>query len=266
MHDFSRCKLCQSDTAAPRFPLSKTTVYACNRCDFHFIDQLDDMTGMIAERPLTRKELDFIDERLNAAAGNYRRQLALARHCLPLAGARCLDLGAGAGGFAALLAEAGADVQAIEPQPLFRTFARDRHALTFRPETVDHPFWQEQAETFDLVTLWDVLEHVNFPVATLAGAARLLKPGGWLLLDTPRRDALVYRFGEWTCRNGGTGSRLLETFYSPLPFRHKQIFTRQQLRWLTEELGLSVVQLHSNWTTLHGQMTLVARKRGDCPD
>jgi SAM-dependent methyltransferase len=38
--------------------------------------------------------------------------------------------------------------------------------------------------SFDLVTMWDVVEHVPDPQALLRQARSLLKPDGWLLVET----------------------------------------------------------------------------------
>ena len=45
------------------------------------------------------------------------------------------------------------------------------------------------AESFDMVTLWDVIEHLVDPAAELERARRLLRPGGWLIVHTMDIDA-----------------------------------------------------------------------------
>ncbi len=246
VYDFSRCKLCATNAASPKYKLKKTTVYACAACGFHFIAHLD---GMPAEPPaeppgdatqaLDRKAWDYIEGMLAANEKQLRGNLRLIERHLSLSGARCLDIGAGAGLFGHLLAEAGAVVHGIEPRR-----------------------WQQAfAGFFDVVTLWDVLEHVNFPAETLQNAYNVTKPGGWLFLDTPRRDALFYRIGEWSYRlSGGANPLILESLYSPLPFRHKQIFTLRQLLELVGKIGFSVMRMHSSVLQPQNKLVLVCRK------
>jgi len=56
-------------------------------------------------------------------------------------------------------------------------------------------------ETFDLITLLAVLEHLDHPLSILKECARLLKPGGAILLTVPSKRAkpvlefLAYRLG-----------------------------------------------------------------------
>jgi len=264
-YDFSRCKLCAAYAARPKYRLENTTVYACAACDFHFINHLDSLPSEPpddAAKPLDRKTLDYIEERLPGSEKQLRKNLLLVKRHISLSGAHCLDIGAGAGLFAHLLAEAGAVVQGIEPQGVFREFARQKYGLALNGETIDARHWQQGfTGFFDAVTLWDVFEHVNFPAETLQDAYQVMKPGGWLFLDTPRRDALFYRISEWSYRlSGGANSRLLGSLYSPLPFRHKQMFTLRQLLTLVEKIGFSVAGVHSSFFQPHNRMVLVCRK------
>jgi 2-polyprenyl-6-hydroxyphenyl methylase/3-demethylubiquinone-9 3-methyltransferase len=264
-YDFSRCKLCAAYASHPKYQLEKTTVYACAACGFHFIDHLDCLpceSPGDATKTLDRRAREYIEGRLPASEKQLRKNLLLVKRHIALSGAHCLDIGAGAGLFAHLLAEAGAVVQGIEPQGVFREFARQRFDLALNGETIDARHWQQGfAGFFDVVTLWDVFEHVNLPAETLQDAYNVMKPGGWLFLDTPRRDALFYRISEWSYRlSGGANSRLLGSLYSPLPFRHKQIFTLRQLRTLVERIGFSVTSVHSSFFQPHNRMVLVCRK------
>jgi 2-polyprenyl-6-hydroxyphenyl methylase/3-demethylubiquinone-9 3-methyltransferase len=259
-YDFSRCKLCGTHAASPKYRLKKTTVYACAACDFHFINHLDRLPP--DSPPLDRKAWDYIAGRLPDSEKQLRKNLLLVQRQLSLSGMQCLDIGAGAELFAHLLTEAGAVAQGIEPQGVFREFAERKFGQALHGETIDARYWQRgSANSFDVITLWDVFEHVNFPVETLENAYNVMKPGGWLFLDTPRRDALFYRVSEWSYRmSSGTNSLLLDSLYSPLPFLHKQIFTRRQLLDLMERIGFSVIRTHAFFLPLHNKMVLACRK------
>jgi 2-polyprenyl-3-methyl-5-hydroxy-6-metoxy-1,4-benzoquinol methylase len=264
-YNFNRCKLCATNAASPKYKLKKTTVYACAACDFHFINHLDSLPSEPlndATKPLDRKAWDYIEGRLPAGGIQFRKNLLLVKRHISLSGAHCLDIGAGAGLFAQFLAEAGALVHGIEPQGIFREFAQRKFGIALNGETIDDRHWQQGfAGFFDAATLWDVFEHVNFPAETLQNAYNVIRPGGWLFLDTPRRDALFYRISEWSYRlSGGANSRLLGSLYSPLPFRHKQMFTLRQLLKLVEKTGFSVTSMHSSFFQPHNKMVLVCRK------
>lgn len=263
-YDFSRCKLCGSATASPKYLLTKTSVYACPVCDFHYINHLDDLSpaACAATRQLDQRARNFIEAHLPANEKQQRTNLRLVAGWVSLPGMRCLDIGAGAGLFARLLSEAGASVYGIEPQGIFRAFAQERFGIELRSETLDTGYWQQDhCGFFDLATLWDVFEHVNFPAELLQQAYAVLKPGGVLFLDTPLRDALFYRIAEWSYQLGSRPNPLfLESIYSPLPFRHKQIFTQQQLQHLMERSGFSVQSLRATRFRMQNKAVLACRK------
>ena len=240
-------------------------MYVCAACGFHFINHLDSMPteppGDVV-KPLDRKAWEYIEGKLPASGKQLRENLLLIKRHLSLSGAHCLDIGAGAGLFAHLLVETGAFVHGIEPQRVFREFAQQKFGIALNGGTIDARYWQQGfAGFFDVVTLWDVFEHVNFPAETLKNAYNVIKPGGWLFLDTPRRDSLYYRISEWSYRlSGGANPLFLESLYSPLPFRHKQLFTLRQLQKLAREIGFSVTRMHSSFLHPQNKLVLVCRK------
>ena len=262
MYDFQQCKLCGETAAGPKYRLKQMTLYACAACDFHFIDALDVFPD---EQPqallLTDKARNFIESKLPQNEVQQKKNLRFVETQLSLPGRHCLDIGSGAGLFPALLQAAGATPQGIEPQQIFRQFAAEKFQLQLRPELIDAPYWQtEHAESFDLVTLWDTLEHVNFPTATLSAACRVLKPGGYLFLDTPSRNSLFYRASEWSYRfSRGNNPLLLNSLYSPQPYRHKQLFTKTQLWQLLDNCGFSVIE-RSSLHRFRNKLVLACRK------
>jgi SAM-dependent methyltransferase len=264
-YNFSQCKLCAAYAASPKYLLKKTTIYACNVCDFHFINYLDTLSPELqadAARPLDQESWNYIEGRLPASEKRLRENLFFVKRHVSLTGAHCLDIGAGSGLFSYLLAEAGAFAQGIEPQSIFREFSKRKFHKVLAAETIDSEHWQKgHINFFDVVTLWDVVEHVNFPVETLQYAYNVMKSGGWLFLDTPRRDALFYRISEWSYRSSaGLNPLFLESIYSPRPFRHKHIFTLRQLLRLMDKIGFSVVSKRTSFLQPQNKMVIVCRK------
>lgn len=155
-----------------------------------------------------------------------RRRLWLLRHLPPAwpARGRLLDIGCAAGFF---LAEAQAhyEVQGVELSAWSSAYARDRLGLRVFTGTLVQAALP--AAHFDIVTLWDVIEHVPDPVPLLTEAARVLKPGGRLVLTT----------GDWGsayARARGAAWHLLT------PPWHLSFFSRQGLARAAARAGLRV--------------------------
>ncbi len=94
------------------------------------------------------------------------------------------------------------------------------------------------AEFFDFVTLDQVIEHVTAPHEVMAGIARILKPGGTVILSTPNPEGWGARFfgRDWI------------NWHVPY---HLQQFTERSMRILAGRAGLQVAGTktltHSEW-------------------
>jgi len=142
----------------------------------------------------------------------------------PVGGRRLLDIGCGAGDF--LLA------------------CRQRGWIGVGVEQAGAPVMQQQAElgiivvppermhelvegSFDVVTIWHVLEHLPEPRVTLEAVRKLLAPNGRLVVEVPN-------FGSWQARLGGA-----DWFHIDVP-RHLLHFDRRALTNLLVRAGFAV--------------------------
>ncbi len=242
-YNFNQCKLCKSLAAEPGYDLGDAVIYVCKKCDFHFLNYLDGTSGLNSNAELSDKSYRYIEARLADGEQNHQLRLELVQKHVDLSAAKALDIGAGVGQFQLLMRGQGAETWGIEPSHLRRQYAEEKSALRLNPELVDDPYWQGGfKDHFDLITLWDVIEHVDFPAETLAAAVKLLKPDGMLLLDTPSRMTLPYRLSEFAYMACSKKMSLfLSTFYSTNRYGHKQIFTPLQLEGLFLSCGLKII-------------------------
>ena len=103
------------------------------------------------------------------------------------AGRRVLDVACGEGYGAALLAGVAASVTGADLNAAAVAHARTRYPggnLRFIEADATN-LSALPAQSFDLITSFETLEHVAAQDALLAGCARLLAPGGMLMVSTP---------------------------------------------------------------------------------
>jgi SAM-dependent methyltransferase len=136
-------------------------------------------------RPAAPRSRGLLQRWLAALSGNCRKHLPV-RGC-----GRLLDFGCGSGVFLQRMQESGwratgVDIAATAVQ---RMHARGLRALV---GTLPHPELEDAS--FEVVTMWEALEHVHNPLEVLRAAHRLLVPGGRLLVAAPNIDSLAYRW------------------------------------------------------------------------
>ncbi len=249
-YNFKRCKLCGEMRASPRYQLPNTIIYSCQDCTFHFINNFDEISEAAeGSGQLNQKSIDYIESRIDEGTHLHPLRIKFAQSYTNFSDGKALDIGAGLGHFQQQLNAHGVEVHGIEPSTIRRKYAEEKMAIQLRSELVDDQYWQiKYRHYFDLITLWDVIEHVNFPRETLESAINLLKPGGLLCLETPSRETLSYKISQSVYRfSAGKMSLFLPSFYSTAPFGHKQIFTSSQLIQLLQKMGMSIIFLGKSY-------------------
>jgi SAM-dependent methyltransferase len=178
-----RCRLCGSLDARPLFSKESIPYHRCGACDFVFSSPESNAnlaTEMADYEPVYRAYLESAAE----DDANFERMRRWIERHRRLAGARVLDVGAGSGKWVRWLRARGADAIGIEPSPAaYGAFLAGEPG--FSCEDLAGFAAHDEPERFDVITAFDVLEHVEDAGAALGDAARLLAPGGFLFVSTP---------------------------------------------------------------------------------
>lgn len=141
---------------------------------------------------------------------------------------KLLDVGTGDGTVLAIAQERGWQATGVEVSAEAASHARDVRGLDVRQGTLEEAGFP--AEHFDAVTLFHVLEHLAFPLATLEEVRRVLKPGGLVVAQVPDAESLQARL---------FGAR----WYGWDAPRHLQHFTPRSLALAFQRAGLDVFAL-----------------------
>ncbi len=111
---------------------------------------------------------------------NLKRKANIALDVLPKG--RLLDIGCGVGDFLLQIKKLGWDIMGVEPSEQARTIAESR--LGFKP-LLPSEYSSLPDQSFDVITMWHVLEHVDDLKFQTKELKRLLKPGGRLIIALP---------------------------------------------------------------------------------
>jgi 2-polyprenyl-3-methyl-5-hydroxy-6-metoxy-1,4-benzoquinol methylase len=189
---------------------------------------------------------------LAAAAAPWFRPSRDSLTALPYHGrGRLLDFGCGSGWYLHRMRERGWDVTGIDFSEHAAGGVRQHFGLPVLVGSLPHP--EVAPESFDVITMGCVLEHVHDPHRVVGAAAEALRPGGLLVISVPNIDSWGFRyFGEdwWSLE---------------LP-RHLLHFTPPTLRRLVESHGLEVqeqrMMARGSWMRRSLEIT---RRREDQP-
>lgn len=107
---------------------------------------------------------------------------------------RLLDIGAGLGTFVALAKQDGWAVDGTEVSETAVRYALQRYGVELRLGQIEA--MELGSGSYDVITLWHVLEHVPSPASTIARCHELLAPGGLLIMAMPNDGAAAYRLSS----------------------------------------------------------------------
>jgi 2-polyprenyl-3-methyl-5-hydroxy-6-metoxy-1,4-benzoquinol methylase len=175
--DISRCRQCGLVYAGPQ-RLTREETWARYNPNY-FRDEYLPALGVVGDR---------FD--LAAFDGRYARMLQVIRPYRQLG--TLLEVGCGAGFFLKAAERDGWRVSGLEVMQAGVEFARRQLGLEVRSAAVEDA--DLPADSYDIIAMFDVIEHLSDPHCTLERIRTLLRPGGWLIITTPNFEALSRRW------------------------------------------------------------------------
>jgi ubiquinone/menaquinone biosynthesis C-methylase UbiE len=203
-------------------------IVRCKRCGLVMANPRDDEATLArAYRQMSDEVYEAEDFNRSFAALEHQR-LVVSERTPP---ARLLDLGCATGFFVEKAQRAGYDVTGADASEWSIERARERcptahlvagtfESLKFEPE-------------FEVITLWDVLEHVHSPHDVLTRVRAWLKPGGLLLMSMPNS-------ASWT-------ARLMGPRWVLLLREHLWYFSPDTVQQLLERSGFELRRTETKW-------------------
>lgn len=150
----------------------------------------------------------------------------IAGHCSqPYAERNLLDFGSGWGFFLAVAKEQGWTPYGLEPLPASAVYARATFGLTIVTDTLSESTFPP--DCFDVITAFQVFEHLPYPQENLQHLHKMLRPDGIVLIEVPN-------FATWTMRMMGSHHRHFVQ-------DHLNFFSVETLSHLLSNSGFSII-------------------------
>jgi 2-polyprenyl-3-methyl-5-hydroxy-6-metoxy-1,4-benzoquinol methylase len=189
------CLLCEGQNPVSFFNEDGLDLLKCTDCGLVF-------AWPISDRHLLKQRRLWEDNYSNL--GNEKEQLDTYGHRLPIFEAffrkkeiknkrgSVLDVGCADGLFLTVARGAGWKAFGVEPSPVVSEFARRHHGL----DVVTGDLFCENLvhHSYDLITFWDVFEHLQNPQEVLSRAGELLAPHGTLFLRVPNLNYFILKY------------------------------------------------------------------------
>jgi 2-polyprenyl-3-methyl-5-hydroxy-6-metoxy-1,4-benzoquinol methylase len=240
METLQSCPICDNKIYRPflvctDYTVSKKefTIVQCEACGFRFTNPRPSENELGAfyqsedyiSHSNTRKGLI---SKLYQSVRNYtlKKKLAMVNK-LNRGPGSILDIGCGTGEFLKVCSRAGWNTIGIEPDPGARKFGVEQYGLDVRNEEALKAL---SNASWDIISMWHVLEHVPRLNERIEEIKRLLKPKGHIIIAVPNcssKDAAKY-------------GRYWAAWDVP---RHLYHFTPKDIRKLISKHGMQVKQV-----------------------
>ena len=180
-------------------------IYSLVTTDVDSMKKFYDKEYFISADSVKRGYTHYFNDERNIIK-TFEKRLAMISRFSPGKG-RLLDIGCAAGFFMHVARSAGWEVEGVDISAICMDYARDKFGLKVHNDLFTNVAFEESS--FDLITMWDYLEHSLTPGEDILKARKLLKPGGLLVLATPDISSIPARIfkSHWI------GIKLEEHFY-----------------------------------------------------
>jgi len=145
-----------------------------------------------------------------------------------------LDIGCAGGAFPKAASDCGFKVVGVEPSVWLSEQARNLYGLDIRTGTLLAQDFCEKS--FDLITLWDVIEHLTNPGQIVEKIHQLLKDEGIFIVNYPDYSSFA--------------RKLLGNNWPFFLSVHLIYFTPQTITNFLGKYGFEVIEIRSHWQTL----------------
>jgi len=202
------CQVCGSTTLEDYVQHDEGHYLRCPSCGLICNARAEELMSQAGARYDAGEYFAGYQQRLPKKLRAARRRLDLIRSFVP--DGRLLDIGCGVGDCLLAAGEAGFDAEGLDVGDYAVQHCRD---LGFKVHQASITQTGLPDRSFDVVTMWDVLEHIPRTADGLVEVARVLRPGGIAVIVTPTGEYIKAHLFRQTYQNYRAGWALTHFVY-----------------------------------------------------
>ncbi len=252
------CPVCGRKDRLFLFEIKKCRIFECAECRFRYLDPCfssDTMEAvyesdesLVQHHDFHKNYYDYGD--LNKASKtrtDFLRAITMLERHLPQGARTILDVGYGNGFFLALAQKRGWNVDGIDPSSDNKEKAREKFDLKLRAGSWGKMLSEEKK--YNVITLWDVLEHLPDPHGIIRNLSGMLAPDGMILVAVPNDRSFLRLFSSFLYKITWGWFRVgVEKCYL---LEHTGYYRKDSLRLLFHKNGFEMLDFFYSSTDLN---------------
>ena len=234
-----KCPLCSSDNSREAFKIDGFSYHECSYCDSLYtkphlrdgvLDALySDGTYQVYQDNLVKK-----GKEIRKGVLEERKFFQIKKFINKNIDPMLLDIGCGSGTFLDVCKQNGWHIEGVDPSPSASQSVLENYNIEVHQGDFNKIKFNK---TFDVITLWGVLEHMSDPIATIKKAKELLNKDGMVIFEVPSADCFI---SEYLKKNNFSPTRYIESG------RHNIFFSKKVIKQIAENFNLKIEYLESN--------------------
>jgi 2-polyprenyl-3-methyl-5-hydroxy-6-metoxy-1,4-benzoquinol methylase len=205
------------------------TIYSCGACKFWFVHPIPQVAEVYTQEYFTGAHGGFgyvnYDRDKKPMVSTFERYVQRIEKYMPSHG-RLLDIGAATGFFLSIAKHFGFDPYGVEISDYAAKLAREKGIPVITGTLADVP----PTPLFSVITILDVIEHVENPRSEIMRAHQLLHDGGIFAINTQDTGSLFARI-------------MKRRWHLIVPPEHLYYFNRENISLLLAQCGFEVVEI-----------------------
>lgn len=202
--EYVACNLCGAREASPYCRVGEFQIVRCDSCGLFYTNPrrpAEDVSDIYSEAYFVSQNPSVLgyDDYSTHAEGLKQvfsdHLAAIEKFVRPPAS--IIDIGCAFGYFLRVATSRGWEAEGVEVSPFASRTARNNAGVKVYTGTLAHA--GVPTSSYDVATMWDMLEHSFDPTNELAETNRILKPRGYLFMTVPNSGSILARMmgGHW---------------------------------------------------------------------